>query len=99
MDVVRWEGLFRLGCFAGVLAVMALWELLAPRRQLTVSRPARWASWTANRPTPPADIPTSRPPMDLRADAAAEPAKEERPTIGDDMLSAAKSVFHAVLPK
>jgi hypothetical protein len=52
-----------------------------------------------NRPTPPADIPTSRPPMDLRADAAAEPAKEERPTIGDDMLSAAKSVFHAVLPK
>ncbi|MFH0298469.1 hypothetical protein AAFX91_14735 [Bradyrhizobium sp. 31Argb] len=52
-----------------------------------------------NRPTPPADIPTSRPPLDLRADAAAaEPAKE-RPTIGDDMLSAAKSVFHAVLPK
>jgi hypothetical protein len=51
-----------------------------------------------NRPTPPADIPASRPPLDLRADAAAEPAKE-RPTIGDDMLSAAKSVFHAVLPK
>ncbi|RZN28825.1 hypothetical protein [Bradyrhizobium sp. Leo121] len=52
-----------------------------------------------NRPTPPADIPTSRPPLDLRADAAgAEPAKE-RPTIGDDMLSSMKSVFHAVLPK
>ncbi|WP_454632058.1 hypothetical protein [Bradyrhizobium cenepequi] len=53
-----------------------------------------------NRPTPPADIPASRPPpLDLRADAAAaEPAKE-RLTIGDDMLSAAKSVFHAVLPK
>jgi hypothetical protein len=50
-----------------------------------------------NRPTPPAEIPASRPPLDLRADAAAEP--KEHPTIGDDMLSAAKSVFHAVLPK
>jgi hypothetical protein len=48
------------------------------------------------RPTPPADIPLSRPPLDLRAEAA-EP--RERPTVADDMLSAAKSVFQAVVPK
>ena len=38
------ESLVRLGCFGGVLLLMALWELLAPRRQPTVGRPARWAS-------------------------------------------------------
>jgi hypothetical protein len=40
--------------------------------------------------------PSSRP-LDLRADAA-EPVREHR-TVAEDMLSAAKSVFHAVLPK
>ena len=34
----------RLGFFCGVFAVMALWELRAPRRRLSVSRPLRWAS-------------------------------------------------------
>jgi sterol desaturase/sphingolipid hydroxylase (fatty acid hydroxylase superfamily) len=34
----------RLGCFGGVLMVMALWEVLAPRRRLTVGRPWRWFS-------------------------------------------------------
>jgi hypothetical protein len=48
------------------------------------------------RPTPPADIPDARP-LDLRADAGAPP--ERRRTVADDMLSAAKSVFHAVLPQ
>ncbi|MBI5264385.1 MAG: hypothetical protein HY852_21525 [Bradyrhizobium sp.] len=52
-----------------------------------------------NRPIPPADIPApqSAPPLDLRADATT-PARE-RPTVADDMLSAAKSMFNAVLPK
>jgi hypothetical protein len=50
------------------------------------------------RPTPPAEIPTARPPLDLRAEATAEPPKQ-RTNIGEDMLSAAKSMFHAVLPK
>jgi hypothetical protein len=50
------------------------------------------------RPTPPADIPLSRPPLDLRAEAA-EPSAREHTSVADDMLSAAKSVFHAVLPK
>ena len=36
------DGLIRLGCFAGVFAAMALWEALAPRRNLTHRRRSRW---------------------------------------------------------
>ena len=44
------------------------------------------------RPTPPADIPSAPPsrPIDLHADGK---------KVAEDMLSAAKSMFHAVLPK
>jgi hypothetical protein len=49
------------------------------------------------RPTPPADIPPPRP-LDLRAEAA-EPTAHDHATVADDVLSAAKSVFQAVLPK
>jgi hypothetical protein len=49
-----------------------------------------------SRPTPPADIPS--PPLDLRAEAGERPAPGHT-TVADDVLSAAKSVFHAVLPK
>jgi hypothetical protein len=49
------------------------------------------------RPTPPADIPVSQP-LDLRAEAI-EPLPREHRNVAEDMLSAAKSVFHAVLPK
>jgi hypothetical protein len=59
--------------------------------------PAR--SEDPNRPTPPADIPDPRPPLDLRADAASPDAPAKRPSLGDDVLSAAKSMFHSVLPK
>jgi hypothetical protein len=48
------------------------------------------------RPTPPADIPDPRP-LDLRADAVA-PKPREHTTVADDVLSAAKSMFHSVLP-
>jgi hypothetical protein len=52
----------------------------------------------ASRPTPPADIPVSRP-LDLRAEVA-EPSVRERATAAaEDALSTAKSIFHAVLPK
>ncbi len=34
----------RLAAFAGVFSVMALWELLAPRRPLAVGRASRWPS-------------------------------------------------------
>jgi hypothetical protein len=50
------------------------------------------------RPTPPADIPSSSPPVDLRAEASLPPPRE-RTSVADDVLSAAKSVFHAVLPR
>ncbi len=36
------EVAIRLGFFFGVFGVMALWEVLAPRRALTVSKPVRW---------------------------------------------------------
>ncbi len=38
------EVAIRLGCFAGVLIVMAIWERIAPRRKLTVAKPLRWTS-------------------------------------------------------
>jgi hypothetical protein len=50
------------------------------------------------RPTPPADIPSSSPPVDLRAEAALPPRREHT-SVAEDVLSAAKSVFHAVLPR
>ncbi len=37
------ESLIRLGFFAGVLLLMVLWEVLAPRRRLTVRRRLRWS--------------------------------------------------------
>ncbi len=40
----RDEMIVRLGCFAGVLLVMAVWELLAPRRKLSVGKPWRWSN-------------------------------------------------------
>ena len=49
------------------------------------------------RPTPPADIPITRP-LDLRAEVT-EPRAREHTSVAEDVLSAAKSVFHAVLPK
>ena len=38
------EETVRLIFFFGVLTIVALWELLAPRRKLTMSKPVRWAS-------------------------------------------------------
>ena len=38
------ETAVRLGAFLGVLALMAAWEALAPRRALAVSKARRWAS-------------------------------------------------------
>jgi hypothetical protein len=49
------------------------------------------------RPTPPADIPLGRP-LDLRAEVT-EPSVREHTSVAEDVLSAAKSMFHAVLPK
>jgi hypothetical protein len=53
------------------------------------------------RPTPPADIPFPSTPIDLRADAVdpSPPPPQGRSSVAEEMLSAAKSVFHSVLPK
>jgi hypothetical protein len=64
------------------------------------ARPPYAANVSADplRPTPPAEIPVSRP-LDLRADVA-EPSVRERTTaVAEDVLSSAKSLFQAVLPK
>src|SRR5215831_5748114 len=44
MSLINHEPAVRLGFFAGVLALMAAWEALAPRRPHTAARPARWLS-------------------------------------------------------
>jgi sterol desaturase/sphingolipid hydroxylase (fatty acid hydroxylase superfamily) len=36
------EALIRLSFFFGTLGVMAIWEAIAPRRVLTISKPLRW---------------------------------------------------------
>ena len=63
------------------------------------SQPPQQA-YDPRRPTPPADIPG---PLDLRAEAGEPspqpPVVREHRNVADDMLSAAKSVFHAVLPQ
>lgn len=72
----------------------------------TGSTPAKPAGiLDPRRPTPPADIPEASPslsfpipgPLDLRAEA--ESPRREHTNVAEDMLLAAKSVFHAVLPK
>jgi len=53
-----------------------------------------------SRPIPPADIPEASPPLDLRAEVVVvDPPRREHTTVAQDMLLAAKSVFHAVLPR
>jgi len=42
--VLTHEPAIRLGFFLGIFAIMALWEVLAPRRAPTVSRAIRWAN-------------------------------------------------------
>jgi hypothetical protein len=70
-----------------------------PYGQATPQRPPYAANAEdPRRPTPPAEIPLSRP-LDLRADVA-EPSVRERTTAAaEEVLSTAKSLFHAVLPK
>lgn len=41
-SLLRYEPAIRVAAFAGVLALMALWELLAPRRELAIGRSQRW---------------------------------------------------------
>src|SRR5690349_15257280 len=38
------EAGIRVGCFVGVFAAMAIWEMLAPRRPVSVRKSLRWLS-------------------------------------------------------
>jgi len=51
------------------------------------------------RPIPPADIPEASRPLDLQANADLPAVRTHTTTVADDVLSAAKSVFQAVLPR
>ena len=42
--VATYEAVIRMGFFFGVLGLMALWEYVAPRRALNVSKTVRWAN-------------------------------------------------------
>ncbi|MBT8438713.1 MAG: sterol desaturase family protein [Gammaproteobacteria bacterium] len=42
--ILQYEMLIRLGFFFGIFAVMAIWEVAAPRRLLTISKTVRWAN-------------------------------------------------------
>ncbi|MDP7569351.1 MAG: sterol desaturase family protein [Arenicellales bacterium] len=42
--ILQNEMVIRLGFFFGVFAIMAIWEVVAPRRVLTVSKAVRWAN-------------------------------------------------------
>ena len=55
--------------------------------------PSQEARFMQIRPTPPADIP----PLDLQA--LMTPPRAENTSVTDGVLSAAKSVFHAVIPQ
>ena len=55
-----------------------------------ISGPSEYRADDGLRLTPPADIPSR--PLDLRA-------KQGRSSVTEDVMSAAKSVFHAVVPE
>lgn len=42
IDLTKFEPAIRLGFFVGVLAAMAVWEMLAPRRTVVTSKPLHW---------------------------------------------------------
>jgi sterol desaturase/sphingolipid hydroxylase (fatty acid hydroxylase superfamily) len=42
--VTQYEISIRIGFFFSIFAIMAIWEIVAPRRMLTVSRAVRWAN-------------------------------------------------------
>jgi sterol desaturase/sphingolipid hydroxylase (fatty acid hydroxylase superfamily) len=44
MNLLSHDTTVRLGVFLGVLVLMALWEVAAPRRPLTTKKPLRWLS-------------------------------------------------------
>lgn len=61
--------------------------------------PSSAQAYDPNRPIPPADIPSPQP-LELRSDNnGVPPLQQHNKNVAEDMLAAAKSVFHAVLPQ
>jgi hypothetical protein len=61
--------------------------------------PSSAQAYDPSRPIPPADIPSSQP-LELRTDNnAVPPLQQHDKNVAEDVLAAAKSVFHAVLPQ
>jgi hypothetical protein len=71
-----------------------------PSTQVNPPNPTAARIDDPRRPVPPADIPDARP-LDLQAEASETPPPPARQhtTVAQDVLSAAKSVFHSVLPQ
>jgi sterol desaturase/sphingolipid hydroxylase (fatty acid hydroxylase superfamily) len=42
--IIQWEAFIRLSFFFGVLVLMAFWEIVSPKRHLTVSKTMRWSN-------------------------------------------------------
>jgi len=72
-------------------------EAVSPGTGSPLVRPASAQIDDPQRPTPPADIPSARP-LELRAEVT-EAVPRQHTSVAEDVLSAAKSVFHAVLPR
>jgi hypothetical protein len=53
--LINHEMSIRLGFFFGVFAIIAAWEVLSPRRELSLSKGIRWAN-NIGRPFSPAGI-------------------------------------------
>ena len=67
--------------------------------QMQQPYPSAAQAYDPNRPVPPADIPSPQP-LELRTDNnGAPPPQQHNKNVAEDMLAAAKSVFHAVLPQ
>jgi hypothetical protein len=68
-----------------------------PDGQMQQAYPSAAQGNDPNRPVPPADIPQ---PLEVRTDNDGVPSlPQHNKNVAEDMLSAAKSVFHAVLPQ
>jgi hypothetical protein len=76
----------------------APFDATAASTQANPSYPATARIDDPHRPVPPADIPDARP-LDLQAEASETPPAHPHTNVAQDVLSAAKSVFHSVLPQ
>jgi hypothetical protein len=74
-------------------------DTFAPGSNGQMQQSSSAQAYDPNRPVPPADIPSPQP-LELRTDNnGAPPLQQHNKNVAEDMLSAAKSVFHAVLPQ